>query len=77
MVSTKEGRSFLKMILYLSGNFPQLAKIEKEDAMIEWMREHDYDYHRLITFFYKDDCDRVFQNVKTKRKPTFIRRNEK
>ena len=44
------------MILFLSGNFPQLSKLEKELAMAESVVAMGYDYHRLMTFYYKKNC---------------------
>jgi hypothetical protein len=47
------------MILYLSGNFPQLSKIEKEQAMADSLVKMGYDYHRLMTFYYQKDCHTI------------------
>lgn len=48
------------MIVYLSGNFPQLSKIEKEAAFKDKLESRGHDYHRLVTFFYPKDCKTVF-----------------
>lgn len=47
------------MILYLSGNFPQLSKVEKERSMAEYAEEKGSGYHRLMTFYYKKDCETI------------------
>ena len=47
------------MILYLSGNFPQLSKIEKEQEMADNNEEKSQGYHRLMTFYYKKDCQTI------------------
>jgi hypothetical protein len=47
------------IILYLSGNFHQLSKIEKEKAMAKITEEEGSGYHRLMSFFYKDDCQTI------------------
>jgi hypothetical protein len=52
------------MILYLSGNFPQLSDIKKEKAMAEKIKEMGHDYHRLMTFYYKKDCMTILQVAK-------------
>ncbi len=44
------------MILYLSGNFPQLSDPKKERAMADFIGENGLEYRRLITFYYKKDC---------------------
>ena len=44
------------MVLYLSGNFPQLSDIKKEKAMAERIQKLGYEYHRLLTFYYIKDC---------------------
>lgn len=49
------------MILYLSGNFPQLSKIEKEQAMAERINKSGGEYHRLLTFFYLKNCETILQ----------------
>ena len=59
------------MILYLSGNFPQLSKIEKEQAMAERLKKDGIDYHRLMTFYYEKDCQTILtvaKNIKPKMK---------
>lgn len=47
------------MILYLSGNFPQLSKKEKEKAMAEITEEEGSGYHRLMTFYYQKNCQTI------------------
>jgi hypothetical protein len=47
------------MILYLSGNFPQLSKIEKERDMANFAEEKGSGYHRLMTFYYRKDCETI------------------
>jgi hypothetical protein len=47
------------VILFLSGNFPQLSKPEKEKAMGECIKKMGYDYHRLLTFYYIKDCQTI------------------
>lgn len=42
--------------MYLSGNFPQLSNINKEQTMAESVIAMGYDYHRLMTFYYIKDC---------------------
>ena len=52
------------MILYLSGNFPQLSDPVKEKAMAERVIKLGYDYHRLITFYYQKDANTVISIAK-------------
>ena len=56
------------MIVYLSGNFPQLSKIEKERAFKDDLESRDYDYHRLGTFFYPKNLD-VIMALKKEENP--------
>lgn len=57
------------MILYLSGNFPQLADIKKERAMAERLvLDLKLDYHRLMTFYYKKHCRTILTVAKGLRK---------
>ena len=56
------------MILFLSGNFPQLSKIEKELEMAKHNEETACGYHRLMTFYYIKDCDTILK-VANKIKP--------
>lgn len=55
----------LTMRLYLAGNFPQLANIEKELKMAEVTEKVGFGYHRLMTFFYKKHCETVLSVAKT------------
>lgn len=48
------------MILYLSGNFPQLVSPGKEATFRKELVEEGRDYHRLVTFFYPKHCNTVF-----------------
>jgi hypothetical protein len=59
------------MILYLSGNFPQLSDIKKERAMAKRLKSMGIDYHRLLTFYYKKDCETI---LKVAKEMKFIRR---
>jgi hypothetical protein len=57
------------MILYLSGNFPQLSKVEKEQAMADRITEMGLEYRRLMTFYYIKDCNTiltVYQKLQNK-----------
>jgi len=45
--------------LFLSGNFPLLAKIEKEQAMADRITEMGLSYNRLLTFYYIKDCNTI------------------
>lgn len=47
------------MVLYLSGNFPQLSKVEKELTMAKRIIDMGLEYHRLMTFFYRKDCETI------------------
>ena len=47
------------ILLYLSGNFPQLGKIEKEQAMVDRITEMGLSYNRLLTFYYIKDCHTI------------------
>ena len=47
------------IILYLSGNFQQLSKFEKELVMAERVTKIGEGYHRLMTFYYLDDCNTI------------------
>jgi len=49
------------MVLYLSGNFPQLANIKKELKMAELTEEIGSGYHRLMTFYYRKNCMTVLE----------------
>jgi hypothetical protein len=60
------------MILYLSGNFPQLSDIDKERAMAVRIEAMGHDYHRLLTFYYENDCKTILQigrELREKKKP--------
>jgi hypothetical protein len=57
------------MILYLSGNFPQLSKIEKEQAMAEHNEKNGSGYHRLMSFYYVKDCNTILNVAKKIKKP--------
>jgi len=68
------------MILYLSGNFPQLSDINKERAMAEYCEKEFQGYHRLMTFYYQKDCQTIMtvaREIKNKqgRKQIKRRRN--
>ena len=52
------------MILYLSGNFPQLSDIRKEKAMAVRLAKNGYSYHRLLTFYYEKDCQTILTVAK-------------
>lgn len=52
------------MVLFLSGNFPQLAKPAKELAMAESVIAMGYDYHRLLTFYYLAHCHTILNTAK-------------
>lgn len=47
------------MILYLSGNFPQLASPEKEFQMAKDNMDNGIPYHRLMTFYYPKHCTTI------------------
>lgn len=49
------------MVIYLSGNFPQLSKIEKERAFKKKLEAEGFNYHRLGTFFYPKAMDTVLE----------------
>jgi hypothetical protein len=49
------------MIVYLSGNFPQLSKKEKEQAFKDSLEERGFNYHRLATFFYPKAANTVLE----------------
>lgn len=49
----------IKIIIYLSGNFPQLSDIKKERDMAKFAEEKGSGYHRLMTFYYLKDCQTV------------------
>ena len=49
------------MVIFLSGNFPQLSKIEKERDMAKFCEEKGLGYHRLMTFFYQKDCETILK----------------
>jgi hypothetical protein len=51
------------LILYLSGNFPQL-RTGKEKGFKDDLLNAGKPYHRLVTFFYPRDCETVFDLVK-------------
>jgi len=54
----------IDIVLYLSGNFPQLATPAKELAMAESAIAMGYDYHRLLTFYYKTHCETILNTAK-------------
>jgi hypothetical protein len=49
------------MKVYLAGNFPQLADIEKERKTCDLTISINGTYNRLITYFYIDKSDNVFK----------------
>lgn len=53
------------MILYLSGNFPQLASPEKELKMAQDNEKRGIEYRRLMTFYYPEHC-KIIMNTRKK-----------
>ncbi len=49
----------IKIILYLSGNFPQLTSLKKERAMARHNEEEGSGYNRLMSFYYEKDCQMI------------------
>jgi hypothetical protein len=49
------------MILYLSGNFPQLSNIKKERIFIERLKKKGETYNRLISFYYREESETVLK----------------
>jgi hypothetical protein len=49
------------MEFYLAGNFPQLAKPELEKECKLSVEKRYGEYHRLVSFFFKDDCETVIR----------------
>lgn len=58
------------MVLYLSGNFPQLGDIRKEKAMAKRIEETGHEYHRLLTFYYIKDCHTILTVAKELKEKT-------
>jgi hypothetical protein len=56
------------MILFLSGNFPQLSDPKKEKEMMDFLLENGYNYNRMITFYYRKECDVVLNLIKPRSK---------
>lgn len=56
------------MIIYLSGNMPQLDHPKKEAAFRTDLLSKGRPYHRLVTFFYPKHCDTVFGILKDEEK---------
>lgn len=56
------------MVLFLSGNFPQLVSLGKEKAFREKLREDGHPYHRLITFYYPKHCETVLSILREEEK---------
>lgn len=61
------------MILYLSGNFPQLVSPGKESAFRQELFKNNRPYHRLVTFFYPKHCETVFNILKAEEVETWHR----
>lgn len=55
------------MVLYLSGNFPQLVSPGKEKAFKEKLEADGRPYHRLVTFYYPRHCETVFTILKNEK----------
>ena len=49
------------MRLYFAGNFPQMSKPEVEKKMMNYVLEDHPHYLRLLTFYYKEDTERVIK----------------
>jgi hypothetical protein len=70
----------IEIILYLSGNFPQLSDINKEREMAKYCENKGSGYHRLMTFFYQKDCNTILtvgREIVEDIKPTLIKRGER
>jgi len=52
------------MILYLSGNFPQLVSPGKEKIFRDNLHGKSKPYHRLVTFYYIKHCQTVLDILK-------------
>ena len=61
------------MILYLSGNFPQLVSIGKESAFRTDLLSKGHPYHRLVTRFYPKHVDTVLTILKDEEKEIWHR----
>jgi len=42
------------MKLYFAGNFPQMKDIEEERKFRDFLEQKEYEYLRLVSFFYED-----------------------
>lgn len=49
------------MDLYFAGNFPQLRSTGKEAEAKEFIESHGYEYKRLVSFFFPEDCATVME----------------
>jgi hypothetical protein len=56
------------MILFLSGNFPQLSDPKKEKEMMDFLLNSGYNCNRMITFYYRKECNVVLNLVRPKSK---------
>jgi hypothetical protein len=56
------------MIVYLSGNFPQFRTNGKEEAFKKKLHAEGRKYHRLVTYFYPEDCETVLNFSRLKRR---------
>jgi hypothetical protein len=61
------------MILYLSGNFPQLVSPGKESTFRTDLLSKGRPYHRLVTRFYPKHCETVFGILKDEEKEVWHR----
>lgn len=56
------------MVIYLAGNFPSLAKEEKEQALFDGIHARGKHYHRLVTYFYPKSCTSVVNIMRKHRR---------
>jgi hypothetical protein len=62
------------LILYLSGNFPALSNPKEERKIIEKIKAHGSEYHRLVTFFHEKEARVAFQLQKEMKQSTLRKR---
>jgi hypothetical protein len=63
----------IEIILYLGGNFPALSNPKEECKIIEKIKTHGSEYHRLVTFFHEKEA-RVAINLQKEMKQPILRK---
>lgn len=75
MNSKIKGRGGIAIILFLSGNFPALSNPKEERKIIEKIKAHGSEYHRLVSFFHEKEA-RVAINLQKEMTPILRKRGK-